>query len=272
MTDRYRASRPNPGVNLSKDAPGQPGRWSNEDTHEAPGVSLSKDSAAASPGASPPPSYPPLAPPPPFAAPASWPAAAPAGPPPPMPDHLPQGTFPQRAPQLPLPAAPPSPGRGTPPPAGTQSVLKRRGVLAGILAALVVIVVLIVVVANAGGSKKTPAGQHIQNQPVAQATQATTQTPPNTSAPPSSAATPSPTPTPTPTRTSVAAPLSRLARYHVHQQVGPEQGDCVGDSFGQVQQFLQDEDPCSLTRSLYSGQVDSRPVTISVSTLTQIRE
>lgn len=58
-----------------------------------------------------------------------------------------------------------------------------------------------------------------------------------------------------------------MTLYRIQLEVGPTAGDCVGDSFGLVRQFLESESPCSLTRRLYSGLVSGRPVAVSVATV-----
>ncbi len=59
-----------------------------------------------------------------------------------------------------------------------------------------------------------------------------------------------------------------MAAYRIQLEVGPTSGDCVGDSFGLVRQFLEAESSCSITRKLYSGVVSGRPIVLSVATVT----
>lgn len=73
-------------------------------------------------------------------------------------------------------------------------------------------------------------------------------------------------PTPS-TPAATPKPVSPMVSYRIRREAGPTPGDCVGDSFGQVRQFLESQSACSLNRALYSGMVGGRPIALSVVTV-----
>lgn len=145
---------------------------------------------------------------------------------------------------------------------GQPSIAARRGLWWGIAAVLTLVLVVILVAGHSGGSRP-PADVGNPATPAAAQQQPTE----ITSAAPDLSQAQSPTTPSTPTPTPKPKPVSPMVTYQVRAQVGPQPGDCVADSFGQVQDFLAGEQPCSLSRSLYSGRVGGRPVAISVATL-----